>query len=160
MSFISRRTYQNFLSFNYKDTRTVVFIDSSLPNCETIVQKVIPTARVIIIGSEDDGVKEISRILNTSNCFEVHIFSTGIPGCIYLGNSELSLNTLITYSSEVESWFDPNKNDNLKSPHLWMCGCNLAAGDVGDEFIAKLNKMTDAKISASVNILKSKILSD
>lgn len=159
MSFTPRRVNKSFLSIKNGDTRTIVFIDSSLPNCETLAQRVVTTARVIIIGSEDDGVQEITDVLCASNCSQVYIFTSGTPGCMYLGNSELSLNTLSTYSLELENWFAPTaRHDLVNSANLYLSGCNIAAGDVGEEFITKLNSITGAKIAATVNTIESNIL--
>lgn len=157
MTFISYRVNKNFVLLKNKSARTIVFVDAKFPNCQTLIQKVTPAARVIVIGSGDDGVKEISKVLRNSNCSKVHIFSSGTPGCIYLGNSELSLNTLITYSWDLESWF--NNNSHKDFPRLWLYGSNVAAGDVGEEFMSKLTQITGAKIAASVGTKESSILS-
>ena len=156
MTFISYRVNKNFVLLK-KNAKTIVFVDSKFPNCQTLIQKVTPTARVFIIGSTDDGVKEIGKILRDSNCSKVHIFSSGTPGCVYLGNSELSLNTLIAYSWELESWFKNNSHKGF--PRLWFYGSNVAAGDVGEEFMSKLNQITGAKIAASVGTKETSILS-
>ena len=160
MSFLYSQSYQNSLSFDRKDNRSIAFIDSSLINCDVLAQRVVASARAIIIGSEDDGVREISKILYYSNCSEIHIFSTGNPGCIHLGKSELSLSTLSKYSLELSSWFDKYNADSEEAElaYISLYGCNLAAGDVGEELITKLSQITQAKISASVNIFESSIL--
>ncbi|MBE9047051.1 DUF4347 domain-containing protein [Pleurocapsales cyanobacterium LEGE 10410] len=144
------------------DNRTIVFISSHLANWDFLVQKVIPEARGIVIGSQADGIKEITEILSLSQCREIHLVSYGSPGCFYLGNSELSLNTLIRYTPELRSWFNigfPVQNPNKKLPRISLYGCNVAAGDVGEEFINKLNRITGAEITASVNITNSNVLS-
>lgn len=160
-----------------KDNRAIVFIDSGTPDCAAIVQKVVPEVRVIIIGLETDGVKEITQILAKSNCKKVYIIAPGYPGCLYLGKSELSLNTFIHYVLELEEWFtcitaaSPQNNWDYKAnnshrtsetsrlPTLSFYGCNVAAGDVGKEFISKLSHITKAEIAASVNIIGSEIFS-
>lgn len=158
MSFLSHRVQNSQTPLDNQDTRTIVFINSAFPNCETLVQKVIPEARVIVIGSEDDGVKEITKILDASNCQEVHIISRGYPGCLYLGNSEISLGNLTKYAPELQSWFDSNiPIPDSSSPYLSLYGCNLAAGDVGEEFITKLNQITRAKIAASTRAMNSNV---
>lgn len=159
MSFISNKSFNNLVPISTKDSRTIVFIDSNFANWESIAQKIIFQARVIIVGSEDDGVKEISKILHDSNCLEVHIISSGFPGCIYLGNSELSLDTLATYSLEMKKWFVTNKSLNrVKLPSINLYGLNLNMGDAGEEFITKLTKITGARIHTYSNIYKSQIL--
>ena len=137
MSFLHPQALNNLVPLNKKDSRTIVFIDSSIANCEDIAQKVVSTARVIIIGSEDDGVEEISKILNASNCLEIHIFSSGFPGCIYLGKSELSLNTFRTYYLQIKRWFNNNNLLKLANSvcHIYIYSFDLNIGDSGEEFI-------------------------
>lgn len=158
MSFLS---YQSSNCQNLRtncDTRTIVFIDSRISNSDTLIQQVKPEVRAIFIGSLADGMRDITGILNSSCCREVHLVGTGAPGCIYLGNSELSLNTLIQYQSELQSWFDFNSPYcNLISPRISLSGCNIAAGDVGAELLAKLHAMTGAEIVASANVSRQNI---
>ncbi len=163
MSFLYRQFYQNSIEDNNRDNRNIVFIDYRLPDSQIIAQKVAVTARVIIIGSEDDGVRIISQILQDSSCYEIHIFAKGTPGCIYLGNSQLSINTLTKYNLELSSWFnncDLDSLDREQIPYIYLYGCDLAAGDVGEEFITKLSNITRAKVAASVSTTQSHILSE
>ena len=70
----------------------------------------------------------------------IHIVSHGSPGCLYLGNSQLSLDTLNSYQTQLESW---------SGCELLIYGCNVAAGDAGDEFVSKLYEFTGKAIAAS-----------
>lgn len=160
MSFLSQSGLNNLVPLYNYDTRSIVFINYSIPNCEAIAQQVIIEARVIIIGSEDDGVTEISKILRKSNSQEVYIFASGSPGCIPLGNSELSLSTLTKYSSQLRSWFQNYSAiaSEESSPSLGIYGGNFAVGDVGEEFLRKLTQMTGAKISTGVNWQETSVL--
>lgn len=159
MSFLSHRVQNSQTPLDNQDPRTIVFINSGFPNCDTLVQEVIPEARVIVIGSEDDGVIEITKILNNSNCREVHIISSGCPGCLYLGKSEISLDSLTKYTQEIQSWFDSNvATPDYPLPYLSLYGCNLAVGDAGEEFISKLNQISRAKITVSTHAINSNVL--
>ncbi len=137
---------------NYRDNRAIVFIDAQFSGCSTIVQQIIPEARVIVINSQANGIKEITHILNHSFCLEVYLICYGSPGCLRLGNSELSINTLIQYKPELQSWFANSSVIDFDAPRLYLHGCNAASGDVGDEFMTKLKRMTGATIAASVSL--------
>ncbi len=153
MSSLSHQFFNHKKLPNNPDSRAIVFIDSQLSNCDTLIQKVILEARVIVIGLKDDGIREITRILNSTCCQEVYLISHGSPGCIYLGNSELSLNSLIQYEQKLKSWFKINSSgDNVDFPKLFLSGCDVAAGDAGEEFMTKLNSITGATITASVSM--------
>jgi Ca2+-binding RTX toxin-like protein len=65
---------------------------------------------------------------------------------LYLGNTQLSLNTFNRYASQLQKWNVAN---------LLLYGCNVAAGDAGAEFIAKLQALTGAEIAASKTLTGS-----
>jgi hypothetical protein len=73
---------------------------------------------------------------------------------LYLGNTQLSLDTLNNYHQELKTWFDPpcptyQGGQGGSRGDLLLYGCNVAAGDAGEEFITKLHKITGAEIAAS-----------
>ena len=161
MSFLSSQAFNNLVPRKPRDSRTIAFIDSSIVDCENMAQKVIHRARAIIIGSEDNGIIAISQILQTSSCSEIHIFSSGYPGCIYLGNSELSLSTLANYRKQLQKWFNAeNRFVSNKLPTLNISSSNLDQGDAGEEFLTKLSHMTKAKIHTLSHISDSAILNN
>lgn len=162
MSSLSHKFLSIKKTIDHQDKRPIVFINANFSNCDTLIQQIIPEVRVIVINPEADGVREITRIMNSSYCRAMYIISQGIPGCIYVGHNELSLNTLIQYSSELQSWFDNGFNNasdtNFDVPRLYLYGCDVAAGDVGEEFMTKLTSMVGATIAASARVPKNNIL--
>ncbi len=137
----------------------IVFIDSNVPDLAYLAKGVIPGTEVIILEPERDGIKQITQALNSySYPVSLHIVSHGSPGCLYLGNSELSLDTLDNYKQDLKTWFPPSPHASLSSPSphtfhtpysLLIYGCSVAAGDAGAEFITKLRQLTGAEIAAS-----------
>ncbi|MDJ0648045.1 MAG: DUF4347 domain-containing protein, partial [Xenococcaceae cyanobacterium MO_188.B19] len=141
---------------NINHIRHLVFIDSNISNYSDLAQGVIPGTKVIILEPNQDGIKQITQAFNSYNypySVTVHIVSHGSPGCLYLGNTKLSLDTLDKYTEELQSWFSPLLS-SFYHPHpkpytLLIYGCSVAAGDLGAEFITKLKELTGAKIAAS-----------
>ena len=120
---------------------TVVFVDAGVENYQQLVNGVIPTAEVFVLDAAADGIEQISQVLQQrQNIDAVHIVSHGAPGCLYLGNTQLSLDTFNRYASQLQQWNVAN---------LLLYGCNVAAGDAGAEFLAKLHQLTGANIAAS-----------
>lgn len=157
MSFLSNHSHSRELS--NLDDRPIVFLDSKIDRCAFLVQKVVFQARAIVINSHADGIKAITQVLEQSSCREIHIMASGFPGCVYLGSSQLSINTLIQYRSDLKSWFEGDRsNYSYGLPRISLYGSNVAAGDVGDEFIDKLSQITAAEITASTNISNQNIL--
>jgi len=123
-----------------KKISQIVFIDSKVDDREILLSHVNTNARVFVINPDEDGVYQITTALKQyQEVSEIHIVSHGSPGCLYLGNSELSLATLEKYSSQLKQW----------QGNLFLYGCNVAAGDAGEEFVEKMHKLTKANIAAS-----------
>lgn len=156
MSFLFNHSHSREL--HNLDDRPIVFLDSQLSNCDSLVQKVIFQARAIVINSHADGIKAITHELESSSCQEIHIITHGFPGCLHLGSSELSINTFIQYTRELQSWFKRDRHLSFDPPQISLYGCNVAAGDVGEEFISRLSQITTAEITASANIFNPNIL--
>ncbi|MBE9130310.1 DUF4347 domain-containing protein [Tychonema sp. LEGE 07196] len=126
---------------------SIVFIDAGVENAELLIEGVIPTTEVFVLDGTADGIEQISLVLqHRQNIDTVHIISHGSPGCLYLGNSQLSLDTLIHYAPQLQQWDVAN---------LVLYGCNVAAGDAGEEFITKLHTLTGAEIGASKTLTGS-----
>jgi hypothetical protein len=122
---------------------TVVFIDAGVKDYQQLADGVIPAAEVFVLDAAADGIEQISRILQQhQDVGAIHIVSHGAPGCLYLGNTQLSLETLDRYATQLQTW---------NAPTLLLYGCNVAVGDAGKEFLAKLHNLTRANIAASTS---------
>lgn len=127
---------------NYKPTQ-LLFIDATVNDIETLLQGTLPGIEAHVLSGEQDGVAQISQILQQQpEVSTVHIVSHGAPGCLYLGNNQLSLDTLNIHTSQLQSW-------SREGLTLMLYGCNVAAGDAGEEFVNKLHSLTGANIAAS-----------
>ncbi|MEB3343271.1 S8 family serine peptidase, partial [Okeania sp.] len=119
----------------------LVFIDSGVNHYQQLFDGVVAEARPFIINTANDGIQQIDQILQQyPGQKTVHIISHGAPGCLYLGNTELSLDTLKHYIPQLQNWDIEN---------LLLYGCHVASGDAGEEFIGKLQNLTGANIAAS-----------
>ena len=157
MSFLSHQFPDSRQNHSVQDRRVISAIDSRFPNCDVLIQSIVPTTRVIVIGSQAKAIAEITHIMMNSACQEIFFIGQGSPGCLKLGNDELSLNTLIQYHDELQSWFPRSVEPQAQLPRLNFLGSNVAAGDGGKEFLARLQSITGAEISASQEVTHSKI---
>ncbi len=127
----------------------IVFIDSQVKDYQILAQGVLPGIEIIILESDRNGIEQITNVLSQkTDLTTIHIVSHGSPGCIYLGDSQLSLDTFNQYQPQLKTWFKvpPLLRENL---NLLLYGCNVAAGDGGEKFITKLHQITGAEIAAS-----------
>ena len=129
--------------------KKIIFIDSNVQDYHYLVQAAVAKATIKIINSEQDGIQQITESLAKDNYSEINIIAHGSPGCLYLGNRQLSLDTLEYYTPQVKTW-------SVASISIY--GCNVAAGDAGVELIEKLYQITGAEIAASAHKIGHKAL--
>jgi len=131
---------------------TAVFIDSHIDNLEHLLAGIVPGARVTVLQPDVDGITQITRQLRTLPSVEaVHILAHGAPGQLNLGNTQLGLHTLSAYAEQLGTWFA----QSAPAPSLLLYGCNVAAGDAGEEFLTRLHQHTGAAIGASRSLVGS-----
>jgi Ca2+-binding RTX toxin-like protein len=134
-------------------TATIAFIDSQIDNYAVLIAGIQPKTQVVILDSTTNGIVKITDTLQQGQYTAVHLIAHGSPGCLYLGNSQLNLDTLNKYQQELKSWFcDPDTSS------LLIYGCEVAAGDAGGEFISRLQQLTGAKIAATKTLTGNKDL--
>jgi len=127
---------------------TLVIIDSGVEDYSILAAGVLPNIKTVILDPHQDGVAQITKALQAHpHTTSLHIVSHGSPGCLYLGNTQLSLETLDRHSWDLQSWFASLAFN--RQPSLLLYGCNIAAGDSGEEFLTKLHHLTHANIAAS-----------
>ncbi|MEA5520611.1 Ig-like domain-containing protein [Limnoraphis robusta] len=138
----SPETYSS-ISIAARKTEVIVIVDAQVEDYEKLLKGIVPRVKVILLDSTENGVKQITQALGEyKDLCEIHIISHGSPGCLQLGNTQLSLDTLNLYANSLQTWC---------ANSLLLYGCNVAAGDAGIEFIEKLHQITGAKIAASAN---------
>jgi Domain of unknown function (DUF4347)/RTX calcium-binding nonapeptide repeat (4 copies) len=127
---------------------SITFIDSGVARYTDLSRAIKSSTTVVILNSQIDRIQQITQTLQQGNYQEVHLISHGSPGCLNLGKTKLSLDTLEKYTSDLKTWFSAASS----SPTLLLYGCNVASGDAGSEFITKLQHLTGANIAASASL--------
>jgi len=119
----------------------IVFLDSQIPDYQNLAQAAVGATQVVILDSARDGIAQITDYLRKNAPVDsIHIVSHGSPATLYLGNTTLGLSNVNNYKEQLREW-------SVKAIYLY--GCNVAAGDGGEEFITKLHQITGASIAAS-----------
>lgn len=128
-----------------------VIIDSQIDDLATLMSFAKQDHQVFLLDKVVDGVEQITQLLQLSESAPdaIHLISHGTPGTLYLGNSELSLSNLADYAEQLKSW---------SVRDLFIYGCNVAAGDAGEEFLNKLHKLTQANIAAATHRVGNQLL--
>lgn len=124
---------------------TVVFIDCGVQGYLTLAEGINRDTDVYVLNQESDAIEQIRNALASYESLEsVHLISHGVPGCLYLGHTQLSLSNLEHYRPLLQRWF--NVSNQHRPPSLAIYGCNAAAGDAGEEFFTKLRQITGAQL--------------
>ncbi|MEG3921553.1 DUF4347 domain-containing protein, partial [Microcoleus sp. T3_A4] len=124
--------------------KAIAFIDPTVEDYQMLVAGVVPGIEAVVLDPKRDGVEQITQILGNSNFVEaVHIISHGSPGSLHLGNTQLSLETLNRYATQLQQW---------NAPNILLYGCNVAEGFLGESFVHQLSQVTGAVIGASKNL--------
>ena len=132
----------------------IAFIDAGVENYQVLLAGIKAGIDIAVLEGDRSGIEQIASILSEKQYSTVHLVSHGSPGCLYLGNSQLDLDTLQQYQSGLKTWFNSSFSPSPRLPvSLLIYGCNVAVGDAGAEFIAKLRNLTGAEIAASSTLV-------
>ncbi|ELR98279.1 DUF4347 domain-containing protein [Gloeocapsa sp. PCC 73106] len=121
---------------------TLVVIDAEIENIELLATGLSPSARLLILNPDRDGVQQITAALKRfPDVSSLHLVSHGTPGCLYLGNIRLNLETIANYAPQFKTW------KNLTN--LLVYGCQVAAGKIGQDFLQRLHQLIPNNLAAS-----------
>lgn len=85
--------------------RSLVFIDPGIDQWQGLVAKLRGAPRLVLLDPDLDGVWQISQVLaGCRDLVAVHILAHGVPGCLRLGSTNLSLATLYRHAEQVAGW--------------------------------------------------------
>ncbi|MEG4534194.1 DUF4347 domain-containing protein, partial [Microcoleus sp. D2_18a_D3] len=133
----------NFISSVFS---SIAFIDSALPDGQTLRNGIAAGTEVITLDAARDGVEQITEALaSRSNIKSIHIISHGRPASLLLGAIDLNLTNLKTYARKLQRW----SRSLADSGEILLYGCDVAAGEKGANFVQQLSQLTKAKIAAS-----------
>jgi VCBS repeat-containing protein len=128
--------------------RELVVIDSRVENHENLLVDMPSHVSVRVIGIEEDGLAVIGSELASGERFNaVHIISHGVSGGFTLGRDTVDSNSLSSHSETLQAWspFLTAEADIL------LYGCDIAAGQDGQDFLREISRLTGADIAASTD---------
>ena len=126
--------------------KSVVFIDSAVPDYETIINSFKENTEFYLINSNEDGFKKIDEILNDRKDIDaLHIIGHGSAGQILFGNAFLNNDTITNYQATLASI----GQSLTTSGDILFYGCNVASTEQGEILNKKISEITKADIAAS-----------
>ena len=134
---------------------TLVVIDPAIRDFHLLEKRILegmmPQTAVLVLEPDKTEIQQITRkVQKYAQLSDLHVISQGSPGCLYLGNSSLSVHNFNYYASQLRKWSVSN---------IFLYGCNVGSQENGKKFILRLYKTTGAKIStlASHNKMLTKV---
>ncbi|GAB3673562.1 hypothetical protein GCM10028792_09330 [Salinisphaera aquimarina] len=125
----------------------IIFVDTGVDNYQSLVDQFDPSAEVVLIDRDSDGVEQIQRTLDgRTNIGAIHIISHGGEGEVTLGTATLNAESIRgEYADELQ---DIGASLSERADIL-IYGCNFTVGESGREAASLLARQTGADVAAS-----------
>ncbi|MEG4044318.1 DUF4347 domain-containing protein, partial [Microcoleus sp. Pol17_C1] len=135
--------------------KSLVIFDSRVENYQQLIGGIKAGTEVFVLNPTREAIEQITEILDQRNSItSLHIVSHGREAAVEIGSTELNIDNLETYSSQLQQWGKALSEQG----NILLYGCNIAAGESGIQFIQKLSEITGANIAASNNLTGSAAL--
>lgn len=124
--------------------RSLLVVDPSVTDYPALLTGAI-SAPILILDAARDGVEQITQALaGQPRLNSLQILSHGRAGAVQLGATELSLQTLSRYAADLTAWASV-----LAGAEILLYGCEVAAGQIGQQFLRGLKSLVGAEVAAS-----------
>ncbi len=143
------------ISLATSDKRQVVFIDTGLPDYQSLIDGLPDSMEVVLVAPDQDGIQIMAEWAETHSDYTAfHVLGHGSNGAQQLGSATLSSNTLDQYQAQLSKIGSSLTEDG----DILLYGCNVAADTNGVSFIDQLAQITRADIAASDDLTGSAAL--
>ena len=123
-------------------TRLAV-IDPSVDFPQQLIAGVAEGTAVLVLDPQQDSIQQITQALKQQpSVTSLHLICHGSPGCLYLGNQNLSLASLDHHATSLQQW-----GKTVASVVLY--GCQVAKGHIGKQFLNRWHQLTRTALAAS-----------
>ncbi len=131
---------ETILSHSVIQSKELILIDSSLTSITSSLQNY--NGQIYIY----DDLEDISQFLAQEQELDaIHLFSHGESGELQLGTNTLNTDNLDDHRDTLTQWGKSLKEDG----DFLVYGCNVAQGDIGQDFLTNFSQLTDADVIAS-----------
>ncbi len=132
----------------------LICLDANLPDVARLRQGAIAGSQVMGLTPDGDGFCQITESLaalarsQTVPLQELHIVSHGAPGCLYFGDVCIDTAALSQYETVFATW----KSYLAKQSIIYLYGCEVGAGLVGQTFVQELSQLLGLPVAASATL--------
>ncbi|HEY9696204.1 MAG TPA: DUF4347 domain-containing protein [Trichocoleus sp.] len=130
--------------------KTLVIADPSVCSYQHLVNSVSTDIEIVVLEPEQDGIEQITQALADRRSVQsLHILSHGAPGTLQLGSTQLSNASLDRYRHQLQQWV----HGLTERAEVLLYGCEVAAGELGRQFVQQLSRLTQTSIAASTHLV-------
>ncbi|WHZ26464.1 MAG: hypothetical protein OJF51_001259 [Nitrospira sp.] len=146
----SQNLLQAIATYNPGESTTeVIFVDPTVPDCQTLVAGIGLNAEVIMLDPTRDGVEQIAESLaGRSGIDAIHLISHGSSGELQLGAGTLTAESM---SGEYADELATIRKALSDQADILVYGCDFAEGQDGQEAATLLSQLTGADVAASTD---------
>ncbi|MCC9000981.1 MAG: DUF4347 domain-containing protein, partial [Candidatus Contendobacter sp.] len=132
-------------------SQSVVFIDSSLPDYQSLVAAIAPGTETILIQAGESGLMRMADWAAGHQGYDsIAIVGHGSDGVQQLGTDRLDAATL--GDGAKQSLLKQVGTSLTPDGDLLLYGCDVALGETGQKFVQQLAQLTGADVAASTDI--------
>jgi predicted outer membrane repeat protein len=134
-----------------ENRQEIIIVDAATPDYQQLLDAIdtdTPATdyQIFILQSDRDGIEQITEILGGFDDIDaLHLLSHGNETGVQLGSGWLDQASLDDYADALGSWSTALTED----ADILIYGCNLAAGNSGQQLIGNLAELTGADVAAS-----------
>ena len=140
----------------FETAKAVAFVDSLIADSDVLIKDLQAKGiKTFVINHESDGLTQMANdVSGMSDISSIHVFSHANSGMLAIGSGAVDLATLATHTNQLAQI-----GQSLSTTgDILLYGCDVAANQVGQNFIAALAQATGADIAASLDETGAKSL--
>jgi glucose/arabinose dehydrogenase len=132
----------------------LICLDANLSDVARLREGAIAGSEVVELTPDGDGFCQIAESLATLAGWqtpliqELHIVSHGAPGCLYFGDICIDTAALSQYATVFAAW----KSHLAEQATIYLYGCEVGAGLVGQTFVNELSQLLGLPVAASATL--------
>jgi len=120
---------------------SIVFLPSNLEYLAELINNIDFNSKIVVLDSTKCPINQITQnLIGDDRYSKIHLVSHGAPGRIFLGKHTLSIDNLECYASQIAKW---------RALDVFIYGCRVAAGNIGQRFLERLHHLSGSNIAAS-----------
>ncbi|QCO05578.1 Ig-like domain-containing protein [Azospirillum argentinense] len=126
--------------------RSVVFVDTSVNDYQTLIKDIAPDAKVVLLDSQQEALGQMANALSgMSGLDSIHVVSHGNEGHLYIAGRAYWADGLANRGQDLQAIGAALKPGG----DLLFYACNVGAGEVGQEFVQTVHRLTGADVAVS-----------